>query len=133
MSAAAELIIDLSEPTEKVRLSEFCSRLRGKQRITAVQYRPRRTDPQNRLYWGVIVEALRNFLREQGEAYTAEEVHGILKHKFLRKTVHDPLTGQPIGETTRSTTELTIQEFNEYIEFCTTWLNEMFGIVIPTI
>lgn len=132
MATGIEMIVDFDRPADKSRLWAELRTLQGKHRLTVKVYRARRTDPQNRLYWGVVVASLQTFLREQGECYTSEEVHGLMKAKFLRKSIINPVTGEIVGETARSTATLSVDEFSEYLELCVTWLADMFGIVVPS-
>lgn len=97
-------------------------------RATFVKYRKRRTDAQNRLYWVAVVPELGRFLRNQGETYTDEDAHELLKAKFLRETVVNKETGEPIGVVIKSTTKLDTEQFSEYIEKCVAWLADMFHI-----
>jgi hypothetical protein len=80
-----------------------------------------RSQPQNRYYWGVVVAIL---AEECG--YQREEMHEALKWKFLR--LEDP--DHPIP-TVRSTTDLTTQEFEEYLEQIRIWAASELGVVIP--
>lgn len=130
--ATETIEVDLSDRGDRQILSCFISGLRGKQRIKAESMRGGRTYQQNRYYFGVVVKAFEDFLREQGQHFTKEECHNFLRLKFLRRSVCDPATGEVLGETTPSTTTLQIDEFNEYIERCTVWLGDAMGIVIPT-
>jgi len=127
----SELVVNLSNPREKRMLLETIRGLEGPHRVEVVKYRPRRTDRQNRYYWPCFVQPLAEFLREQGECYTDQQAHELLKAKFLRQDVHHPLTGRCVGETVRSTTDLNTSEFNEYLDQCAFWLADMFGIVVP--
>lgn len=79
----------------------------------------RRTDPQNKYYWGCIVPILGEHF-----GYTKEEMHEALKWLFLRKPESDPPT---VG----STAKLDTRAFNEYIEQIQMWAAENFAIVIP--
>lgn len=130
--ATETIEVDLSERADRLILSSFVSSLRGKQRVSAQSMRGGRTYQQNRYYFGVVVKAFEEFLREQGQHFTKEECHNFLRYRFLRKSVCDLATGELLGETTPSTTSLQIDEFSEYIEKCIAYLGETFGIVIPT-
>lgn len=125
-----ELVTDLSSPKEKQVVLEFVRGLQGMHRVVIVKYRKRRTDVQNRFYWPAVVQPFGDYLRGQGCELTDEDCHEMLKLKFLRLTVVDPGTGEIIGERTRSTTELNIEEFSEYLEKCIAYLSETFGIEV---
>ena len=124
-----DLVVDFDDEAERKHLWEALRGLRGKNRITVKKYRPRRTDRQNRYYWPAFVHPFGQFLRDQGEEITDDDAHEILKMKFLRIVVQDAKAG-PL-ECGRSTTALDVDEFNEYLDRCSHFLNEMFGIVTP--
>ena len=80
----------------------------AKVRIVLEKVRGTRTQKQNRYYWGVVLELI-----AEHTGYLAEEVHEVMKSKFLRQK--KVWRG---GEITvlRSTSDLTSDEFGEYIE-----------------
>ena len=80
----------------------------AKVRIVLEKIRGTRTQKQNRYYWGVVLELIANHT-----GYLTEEVHEVMKSKFLRSK---KVWGG--GEITilRSTSDLTSDEFAEYIE-----------------
>lgn len=123
------LIIDLSEPTQKRMLLDSLRSRDGVWRIDVYRFRLRRSDAQNALLWAGINQPFADFLREQGDNYTAADAHEILKFKFLRESIVNKSTGEVIGERVRSTATLNTTEFSEYIEKCVAWLAEMFGII----
>lgn len=124
------MILDMSSPAEKRTILELIRQLQGLHRFDVVKYRERRTDRQNRFYWPAVVQPFGDFLREQGEQYTDEMAHDLLKFKFLRQTVADVATGEVIGERVRSTTELSVDEFGQYLEQCIAYLADTFGIMV---
>ena len=93
----------------------------GPARITIEKYRPKRTDPQNRYYWSVVVGTV-----AQHCGYTDDEAHEALKWLFLRKRSED---GKPA--TVRSTAKLNTQEFEEYLESIKRWAATDLQIYIP--
>ena len=93
----------------------------GPARITIEKYRPKRTDPQNRYYWSVVVGTV-----AQHCGYTDDEAHEALKWLFLRKRSED---GKPA--TVRSTAKLNTQEFEEYLESIKRWAATELQIYIP--
>jgi len=127
---AVSTIINFDEAKDRRRLYGVLKRQRGKCRVEICKYRRRRSDRQNRFYWPCFVHPFASFLREQGEAITDEDAHEILKHRFLRREVVDDKTGE-VMPYTKSTTELTTTEFNQYLDLCAAWLNDMFGFVMP--
>jgi hypothetical protein len=88
-----------------------------------------RSEQQNRWYWGVIVELLADHT-----GYSRDEMHEVLKAKFLPKrvalcdgngvVVDDFVIGG-------STAKLNKQTFGEYCEAIRSWAAESLGVVIP--
>ena len=90
-----------------------------------------RSDPQNRYYWGVVVEMIRAGMKEMGDIVTADQVHEFLKWRFLRVSKIDEGTGEVLYEYAGSTAKLKTVEFGEYIEKCCQFAAEMLGVSIP--
>ena len=82
-----------------------------------------RSNPQNRYYWGVVVDILSNEL-----GYTPEETHEILRQMFLtnRVMVKDAFFNIP-----KSTTILTTVEMENYLTKIREWASISCGISIP--
>lgn len=82
-----------------------------------------RSNPQNRYYWGVVIDILSNEL-----GYTPEEIHEILRQKFLTRKalVKDEEFVIPI-----STTTLTTVEMENYLTKIREWASLYSGIYIP--
>ncbi len=76
-----------------------------------------RSTPQNRYYWGVVIDILSNHI-----GYTSDETHEILKHKFLRdwKKIK---TSKGIFEYvyTKSTTGLSTRDMENYLGRIREW------------
>lgn len=77
----------------------------------------------NRFYWGAVVSAI-----SDKTGYTKDEIHDILKHKFNRRTVADPQTGEVI-EVDGSTQRMIQADFTIYVDSCIRWASEL-GIYI---
>lgn len=90
-----------------------------------------RSNNQNRYYWGVVLDAFQN--SEIG--YTKDEWHEFLKHKFLTdKKLFLIVKGKKLiedFETTKSTTDLTTKEFEEFMTRVRQWASIELGIWIP--
>ena len=114
--AQGKIVFDEGE-TE--RMAQAVRGLEGKRvELRLGKLKKIRSMSQNKYYWGVVIAL---FAEHCG--YDAEEMHESLKMRFLRK--HDG----PI-ETVRSTTDLSIEEFTQYVEDCRKLAAEM-GCVIP--
>ena len=79
-----------------------------------------RTNSQNRYYWGICVDLI-----SEHTGFTPEEVHEVLKHKFLSPK-------ERMGENIYpNTTQLDTREFNLYIEKIQCWASMELSLVIP--
>ena len=86
-----------------------------------------RTTPQNRYYYGVVVTLLSDHT-----GYSKNEIHEMLKNKFLTEVIAIKTPKKLLLErTTRSSTELTTAEFEEYLSQITQWAAEELSVVIP--
>lgn len=122
-------IVNLDNEREKNMLLQHVRSLRGMHRVSVKQYRPKRSDRQNRFYHPCIVAPFAEWAREQGNEITDEEAHEFLKAKFLTVEVVDK-NGEIIGTTVRSTTSLDVKEFAEYVDKCIRFLNEFCEIQV---
>lgn len=82
-----------------------------------------RSKAENRYYWGVVI---RMVSEEMG--ILDEEAHDYLKSLFLKVGVEK--NGKR-WEITRSTTTLSIPEFEDYVEKCREWASSELNIVVP--
>lgn len=127
---ADTLIVNFNDKASRAFLYDSLKRLRGTYRIEMCKHRKRRSDRQNRFYWPCFVKPLADFMREQGEPISENDAHEMLKFRFLRKSYVDQKTGEEV-EYAGSTTTLSRTEFNEYLDLCAVWLNDMFGFIMP--
>lgn len=131
-SGREQLLCDFDNVAEKRALLTRLGVLRGPWRVELSRYRETRSTAANRYYWGVVVAAFYNFLREQDYAVNhPEDAHELLKAKFLKRDVVDPATGEIIETITRSTARLDVGEFADYLTRCRAWLLDFFGIILP--
>lgn len=92
-------------------------------------YAKQRSNPQNRYYWSVCIR-----LVSEHTGYSPDEVHEILKHKFLKKTLWIPHNQEGVKEKsdiTKSTTELTTAEFEKFLSDIRGWASLCLGCWIP--
>lgn len=84
-----------------------------------------RSLPQNKFYWSVVVDLIKQGLNDLGNEFSKEEVHEFLKAKFNTTELVNEDTGEII-QVPRSTATLTTIQFSEYIEkiqrFAAEWL-----------
>lgn len=79
---------------------------------------------QNRLWWlymGMLGEYL---------GYTKDEIHEIVKFKFLKKETVDETTGE-VFQYIQSTSKLSTVEFLELVQQLYQWSAETFGLTLP--
>lgn len=97
--------------------------------LELTRLRATRSQQQNAGYWGVIVQAL-----SEHTGYTPEEVHDILKAKFLPKRLAilkgngDVVDEFVMGGSTRG---LSTVEFGEYMEQIKMWAASELEVYIP--
>jgi hypothetical protein len=92
----------------------------------------RRSDSQNRFYWGCVLSIVKEGLQQVGyrEVKTNEDAHEILKFLFLKKKMINEVNGEEII-IPGSTQKLTTVEFMAYIEEITQWSASYLGCIIP--
>jgi hypothetical protein len=91
----------------------------------------KRTSPQNRYYWSVIVQYWMDLLsNSQGEIYTKAQTHEFLKSNFNFKEIVSEVTGEVL-RMPKSTTENRTFEMEEFHEVCRQKSLEFFNVVIP--
>jgi hypothetical protein len=104
------LIVDFSNTPDKERLYKTLKSLKPvPYRVELKIDRENRSGNQNKYYWGVVIKTLSD---ETG--FTPEEMHEVLKRKFLKYNKVLP-NGEQVG-ITMSTTDLDTKEFEEYME-----------------
>lgn len=99
--------------------------------ITVEKRKNKRSNPQNAYMWGVCIPTIKECLKSAGITLSLNDVHEMLKLKFLKETI---LTNEETGECVervKSTTELTTTQFMEYIMDIQKFAAEYFGVVIP--
>src|SRR5690606_13446660 len=84
-----------------------------------------RTLPQNAYYWGVVVKILSGHT-----GISPDEMHELLKYKFLKTFVSDPETGEMI-EVSKSTSRLSTKEFTDFIDSIKDWALNSLNCYIP--
>ena len=86
-----------------------------------------RSNPQNKYYWGVIVQTLSDEL-----GYTRNEIHDLIKYRFLSTPdIVKGRTGQVMLQRTKSTTELDTKSFESLMSEIREWASIELGIYLP--
>lgn len=108
--------------------------------ITVERYYKKRSNKQNRYYWGVIIEHWKNIIRQEwGDIWTVDEVHDFLKGNLNFDVLVDDSTGElavnPVTNEVirkpKSTTKNTTFSQEEYHEAARQLAWEMFQYTIP--
>ena len=91
----------------------------------------KRSSPQNRYYWSVIVFYWSDLLtKSQGTTFTKAQTHEFLKTNFNFTELVNKDTGECL-RLPKSTTENKTFEMEEYHEVCRQKALEFFGVTIP--
>ena len=122
----------------KKAVSAALSAFEGKEVVLTIERkRNRRTNPQNRWYWGVAVELVRNQLKECGYQVSKEETHELIKIQMTKRDPETMLkefviesTGAVI-KSMRSSADLTTTEFMAFKESIQQWAIEVLDLYIP--
>lgn len=114
---------------------EMVQNFKGKTVIgTFKKPRKMRSNQQNSYYWSCVVPEVLDGLIEAGfepNELNKEVVHDMLRHKFLKVDLPSPeFTGEFIT-VTKSTTELGVGEFLDYIAEIQRWSATFLGHIIP--
>jgi len=90
-----------------------------------------RSNHQNKFYWGVFLPVIRDALMDLGHFMSNEEqVHDLLKLKFLKYDSINEDTGDVI-EVLGSTTTMSTLEFETYLTNVRAWAAEYLNCVLP--
>ncbi|SRR6185437_6401630 len=113
------------------RFEEWARKYPGKE--VAIRFERKsvkRSDPQNRYYWGVVIKEISIRLRDLGNDWlTDEDVHDLMKLKFNHEQVIGD--GGEVLEIPKSTANLTKTQFLEYVERVRMWAADFLCIDIP--
>lgn len=117
--------INFDSQSDRARLYGILKNLSGRHIIQFEKARQQRSMPQNKYYWGVVVPILAS---EFG--YYKDEMHELLRRKFLSYTRVSPHTGEE-ELFAKSTTKLNTQEMEVYLESIRTWALSEFSVYLP--
>ena len=100
-------------------------------RITVEQLYKKRSNQQNRFYWGVVIPIVKSLIYDAwGDELTGEEVHEILKQNCNYTERLNESTGEVV-KVGKTTTGLTTTEWEEYRLEVTKWVHEWFNTELP--
>lgn len=113
------------EGIPKKKLTNELLQFKGKGVELIIKRRKRsRTHQQNKLYW-VYCTIIGDEL-----GYTKDEIHSILKYKFLKEQKTDENTGL-VFDFIGSTAQLGVEQFMNYIESIFKFCAEELNIILP--
>lgn len=105
--------------------------------ITIERTRNKRTNPQNKWYWGLAVPMVQHRLSELGELMSKESTHNLLKVAVMKidpSLIMDEVIIESTAEVLermRSTSELSTTEFMAFKNHVQQWAIETLDIDIP--
>ena len=99
--------------------------------ITIEKLSKKRSNNQNRYYHGVVIPIVKNCLKEAGYTMNNDEVHELLKLKFLREVLFINENTGDVTERVKSTTELSTSAFMDYVSEIRMFTLEYFNTDIP--
>lgn len=113
-------------------ISKAIQQFNGKNITITIENKKKvRSTLQNRYYWGVIIPIIQIAFKDSwGERKTKEEVHEFLKQEFSFVEKVNVDTGQ-IVRLTKSTTENSTVQQEEFHIDCRNFAEEWFGVIIP--
>ncbi len=112
------------ELLEREKFTNVLYKFKGVIELTIGYAFTKRSEQQNRYYWGVVIKMINE---EMGSI--PDVTHNMLRQIFL-KSGYD-FKGKRY-EYIRSTTDLSVKEFNEYIENVVIWAATELGLSIPS-
>jgi len=98
--------------------------------IVIKRAKSKRSDNQNRYYWGVIIPILTEAFKDLGHRINKDECHHVLKSMFNYKDLANQ-DGEFVAKIGQSTAGLNKTEFIEYIDKIIEWSAEILNIQIP--
>lgn len=108
----------------KAEMLKFAQSLNCKEfTFTLEKKRNKRSNEQNRYYWGVVVPLVLQGLTELGNIVNLESTHDFIKSEFNYKEIVNENTGE-IKKLPNTTTQLSKTEFSEMIERVKQWESE---------
>jgi hypothetical protein len=121
----------MDPPDNKRRLMAQVGALRGPYRVLLEPCDPRRSNQQNRWYYGCILPLAVPALQDMGweKIQTEDDAHRYFASEFLAVSHHNIVTGET-RRWVRSTADLSTEEFSRYCERCRDRLAEA-GVIVP--
>lgn len=126
------VIINLQEGkvTNPKPLKTLISSLKDGKYLVEIAAHNRRSNPQNRYYFGLVIPMVQEGIKHLGTDLTKEECHEFLKARFNSEELINEDTGEMI-QIPRSTTSMSKSNFADYIGKIQQFASEFLNVVIP--
>lgn len=113
------------------RLLQWAKQYPGKNIVIKFERKgSKRSNPQNRYYWGIVIKEITLRLRELGHTWLQDDdTHQLMKLKFNFEQIVSE-HGE-VMELPKSTATLTKTQFAEYVDKIRMWASDFLGINIP--
>ena len=118
------------EIQNKSQVKKLFDQLRDGKWMIEIAQANKRSDQQNRYYFGVVVPLIQNAFNERGIDASKQEIHDTLKGKFNYVEVVNEETGE-YTQIAKSTTGLNKEQFSQYLEKIQIWSAQFLNLVIP--
>lgn len=116
-------------------ISDAIKSFEGKEiELTIERKRKKRSNPQNRYYWGVVMPILQSGLKEAtGEVRDINSIHYqiVLPLFSPKREIINKETGEVVSES-KSSSEMTTSEFSEFVMEIQKWGSEFLSVDIPS-
>ena len=99
--------------------------------ISFEKIKKKRSNQQNAFYWGIVIVIIKSCLKSTGNNLSENDVHDLLRLKFLKETISIKEETGEVIERVKSTTELTTSQFMDYIAEIQQFAAEYFDVIIP--
>ena len=123
--------LNMSDSASKRKLMTALAPLQGLYDVHIKPVRVTRSNAANRFTWGVIVKLYAAYLSAvDGETVDPEEAFLDLKRRFLKRVIVNKETGEVIAVTVKRSSQLSPEDFSDFIEHSIAHLAEC-GIDVP--
>lgn len=125
-------MLDLSDRVGKRNLLTQIGAMQGLYEVKVEPRRVTRSNAQNAYLWAVVYPAVRLGIAEAwGEELTVDEVHLLMRDRFLTRPVVNRKTGEVVQSIPGSTAALSTAEFSRYIDEIVKFAGDMLNVEIP--
>ena len=103
-------------------------------KITIEEYKPGRSNQQNRYYWKVLVGGIKQYMADAGSPVSAEAIHHYIKQELCpdlcEKQEEAVIFGKKYSYNNATTTNMSTEDFNQLCERVRGWAAEQ-GLQLP--